>query len=222
MVDKTLYAVITGDIVDSSKAGKEQHALLFDTLKKAFSRIKSTITAKDKPVSFDIYRGDSFQGFVPDPRAALQASLTIRASLRKAQPRNSSFSWDARTAIGLGTIDYLPEKASEGDGEAYRRSGPYLDDMKTEQRLSIVSPWGEVNEEMQTEAALLDAVMAKWSPQQAEIVLELMEGKSRKTIGKAFGISQAAVHYRVKGAGWFAVKSFIDRYNAIVDARMNA
>ncbi|MEX0770906.1 MAG: SatD family protein [Balneolaceae bacterium] len=212
-----LYAVITGDIVDSSKITKEEHSLLLDTLKSAFEDITSLYAdKKEEAIPFDIFRGDSFQGLIPHPESALAASLLIRASLRKNQPESSAVSWDARTAIGIGTIDYPPKNISEGDGEAYRRSGPLLDKMKTHQRLSIITPWKEMNEEMNVQAALMDAVIAKWSPEQAEIVLELLEGKSRKLIGQQYGISQAAVHYRVKGAAWSAVEKFLHRYEFLI------
>lgn len=221
MKNESIYAVITGDVVDSSKVDKEYRDLLIDTLKVAFKMVNDLTGDEGMPASFDIYRGDSFQGIIADPALALTASLIIRSSLRKAQPESSSVSWDARTAIGLGSIDYLPDDVSEGDGEAYRRSGPLLDKMKSEQRLTINTPWNETDEEMSVQAALLDAVIAKWSPNQAEVVLELIESKSRKIISEQLGISQVAVHYRVKGAGWFAVKKLLDRYKSVIQLKMN-
>lgn len=214
-----LYAVITGDIVGSSRAGNDRSFLL-DALKNAFDRMQSIYRDQSKTIAFDIFRGDSFQGVISNPGLALAASLIIRSTLRKNQPSGQSSNWDARTAIGIGMIDYLPKNISEGDGEAYRRSGPCLDKMKKEQRLSIITPWKEVNEEMKAQASLFDAIIAKWSPQQAEVVLELLEGKSREEIGKVFDISQAAVHYRVKGSGWFGVEKFLDRYQIVLNERM--
>ncbi|MDR8392304.1 SatD family protein [Aliifodinibius sp. S!AR15-10] len=219
MGNRLIYAVITGDLVDSSKVGQEHRELLINTLKESFKLTNSLNTDPENSISFDIYRGDSFQGVIPDPSLGLAASLVIRSSLRKAQPESSPVSWDARTAIGIGSINNLPEAVSEGDGEAYRRSGPHLDKMKPEQRLVINTPWKEVNDEMRPPAALLDAVIAKWSPPQAEIVLELLKDKSRITIGEEFGISQAAVHYRVKGAGWFAINQFLLRYKNIIQKK---
>ncbi len=216
MSTKSLYAVLTGDVVGSSKVSKEDRDLLIDTLKASFDKINALNTNDSHSISFDIYRGDSFQGIITDPASALPASLVIRSWLRKTQPEKSSINWDARTAIGIGSIDYLPEKVSEGDGEAYRRSGPLLDAMKTDERLTINTPWKELNEELEVQTALLDAVIAKWSANQAEIVAELLDGKPRKQIGKEFGISQAAVHYRVKGAGWFAVEKLLERYKNVI------
>lgn len=219
-MDNQMYAVITGDIVNSTKVDKEYYTVLLDALKKSFGQITSRYTNGGDPITFDIFRGDSFQGVISKPELALGASLIIRSYLRKSQPEKVSYSWDARTAIGVGTIEYLPKKVSEGTGEAYKHSGTFLDKMKTEQRLSVVTPWKEINDEMKSQAALLDAIIAKWSPQQAEIVLELLKGKSRKTIGKEFDISQAAVHYRVKGAGWFGIEKLLHRYQNILKNKL--
>lgn len=216
MAKKDIKSVITGDIVNSTKVEDNQYAKLIECLKTSFSRIAELHSNKSSEIIFDIFRGDGFQGLIPNPVAALHASLIIRSSLRKAQPSDSSFNWDARTAIGIGTIDYLPDNASEGIGKAYRHSGTSLDQMKTSQRLAIITPWGVVNNEMESQTALLDAVISKWSPSQAEIVLELLKGKSRKKISTEFDISQAAVHYRIKGSGWLAIEKFLQRYKNII------
>ena len=212
---QTIEAVITGDIVNSTKLKGDDYAQLIKSLKTSFKRI-SELYSGNKPVAFDIFRGDSFQGVIPQPESALEATLLIRSCLRKHQPADHAFSWDARTAIGIGTVDNVPEKVSEGTGEAFTNSGKYLDQMKKEQRLSVITPWDYINDEMHSQTALLDAIVAKWSTAQAEVVFELLQGKTRKSIGQAFGISQAAIHYRVKGAGWDAIQKFIERYKFVV------
>ncbi|MDX1618094.1 MAG: hypothetical protein R3224_04875 [Balneolaceae bacterium] len=217
MNSNRLFAVITGDVVDSSKTRDEHRARLNDALKASFEAATRLFSGKNEgAVSFDIFRGDSFQGVLYNPADALAASLVIRASLRKFQPAGSSTSWDARTAIGIGTIGYLPDTVTEGDGEAYRRSGPMLDEMKSGERLLIATPWEQADAEFAPPAALLDAVIAKWTSQHAETVLELLAGRSRKAIGRIFDISQAAVHYRIKGAGWFAIEKFLQRFRSVI------
>lgn len=218
MTGNDLNAVLTGDLVDSSKLSPEQRQRMLEILKEAFATVDDLL----EPAGFEIYRGDSFQGVLRDPSNALEASLVIRSTLRMEQPDDAPVNWDARTAIGIGTLENLPERVSEGNGEAYRRSGPLLDDMKGDRRLRLATPWEEVDEEFNTQAALLDAVIAKWSPGQAEVVCALLGGSSRKEIGRNLGISQAAVHYRVKGAGWTAVERFLKRYRSVIKSRISA
>ncbi len=218
MPGNDFYAVLTGDLVDSSKLSPEHRQRMLEILKEAFAAVDELL----EPAGFEIYRGDSFQGLVKDPSRALEASLVIRSTLRMDQPDDAPVNWDARTAIGIGTLENLPERVSEGTGEAYRRSGPLLDDMKGDRRLRLATPWEEIDEELNTQAALLDAVIAKWSPGQAEVVCALLGGRSRKEIGRNLGISQAAVHYRVKGAGWTAVERFLERYRAVLKSKISA
>lgn len=224
MKKDTLYAVLTGDLVGSSRLSPGKRDKLLDALKSAFARVSDRHARKgdhhqegDKALAaFEIYRGDSFQGLLEDPAEALEVALVIRGCLRANQPGGSDTPWDARIAIGIGAIDQKPERTPEGTGEAYTRSGPLLDSLKSDQRLRIRSPWEDVDREVNTGGALLDAVLAKWTPAQAETFLELVRGRSRKEIAEDFGISQAAVHYRVKGAGWTAVHRFLKRYRSLV------
>lgn len=216
MTIPTHHAVLTGDLVDSTKLDEEQLERYLLTLKQSFGEVGSSVEKS----SFDIFRGDSFQGLIGNPAHALSAGILIRSYLRMSQPENSDVIWDARTAVGIGAIDSWPERVPEGNGEAFRKSGALLDRMKTDERQLIATPWQEINEEMNVAFGLLDAVINKWSPQQAEVVFLLMKGHSRKQIGKELGISQAAISYRVRGAGWTAVEKLLKRYMKMMKKKM--
>ena len=165
METNKIYAVLTGDLIGSSRFNiKEREELLF-ILKDSFKIISPDIITSQ----FVIFRGDSFQGVLSRPDEALNAALIIRASLLS-KFKGKRTRLDARIAIGIGTIDYLPrDQAGEGDGEAFRNSGPELDKMKKgEQNLIIKTPWNEINEELQTECSLLDALIQRWTKEQAE------------------------------------------------------
>lgn len=216
MADAKNYVVLTGDIIDSSQVKENEKDKLIDSLKQAFGEIEHKKNKQPLP-SFNIFRGDSFQGVLQNPTGALEAALLIRSSLRKNQPGEQKSDWDARIAIGVGTVDYLPENISEGDGPAYQRSGPVLDELKGDYKCAITVPWEEFNGEFKASCALLDAVINKWTQPQAEIIYMLLKGKTPKKIGKELDISQAAVHYRVKAAGWFAIEELIIRYKNIIN-----
>jgi hypothetical protein len=217
MPDEKNYAVITGDIVDSSEVSGNEKDQLIQSLKEAFDDIQNLLKDNKPPPSFDVFRGDSFQGLLSDPAGVLRAALFIRTALRKNQPGKQKSDWDARISIGVGTVDYLPEEVSEGDGPAYRNSGPVLDELKGEHKLAIKTPLQTINEELKVPCALLDAVISKWTQAQAEIVYMLLQNKAPKEIGNILDISRTAVHYRIKGAGWFAIEIFLQRYREIMN-----
>ncbi|HYW34526.1 MAG TPA: hypothetical protein VE868_03890 [Balneolaceae bacterium] len=221
MIEGKNYAVITGDLVNFSEINTEEKDHLIQALKRTFDGISAYAERENALPSFNIYRGDSFQGVLADPSEALWAGLFIRSSLRKNHTAQQKTDWDARISIGIGTIDYLPETVSEGDGPAYRNSGPGLDELKSSRKFTIKTPWAPINEEFETSCMLLDAVLNKWTSPQAEIVYMLLQKMTPKEIGKELGISQAAIYYRVKGAGWHAIESLLDRYKNVIENELH-
>lgn len=212
-----VYAVVTGDLVESSQLKGAERDDLNEALKNAFWQIKKISKQSDSLPDFNIFRGDSFQGLFANPVDALKSAIFIRAVLRKSQPDETKNNWDARIAIGTGTVDYLPENITEGDGEAYQNSGPVLDNLKGDFRCAVKTPDEETNNEFKALCALLDAVIAKWTPSQAETVAMLLKGMTPKEMSKELDISQAAIHYRIKGVGWFAVQALLNRNEQLMN-----
>ena len=74
-----IYAVITGDVVGSSQVEGSEKNRLISSLKDAFNCIsKWDDSNNDGLPKFDIFRGDSFQGVLPNIETALKASIFIR------------------------------------------------------------------------------------------------------------------------------------------------
>ncbi len=148
----------------------------------------------------------------------MRAAIIIRASLLS-KFKMKSARIDARIAIGLGTIDYLPpgNRAGEGDGEAFRNSGVELDRMKkAEQNLTVKTPWQDIDDELRTECALLDALMQRWTKEQAEAILYNIRGATQEEIAKTLKISQPAVFQRLRIAGYRATQAALERFEMVV------
>ncbi len=217
MGDRELYAVITGDIVGSSKLQVNQRSHLLSVLKSSFQLI-GDILPGEILAPFEIHRGDSFQGVLSKPEVALRVVIIIRASVRYGlEIKRRRYALDARIAVGIGTIDFLPAgRVAEGDGEAFRRSGPILDRMRGDERLLIRTPWREVDAELDVECALLDALVNRWSAGQAQAILGQIRGLSQERAAKEFGISQPAVRQRLKSAGGWAIEELCRRYEHLI------
>ncbi|TVM04253.1 MAG: hypothetical protein CV087_01025 [Candidatus Brocadia sp. WS118] len=212
-----LYAVVTGDIVGSSKLTTGQRSHLLSVLKSSFNTLKKILPDGIR-APFEIHRGDSFQGVLSKPEAALRVAIAIRTSLRHGfetkQRRNAL---DARIAVGIGPIDLLPAgRVAEGDGEAFRRSGPILDTMKGDQRLLIRTPWQAVDAELDIECALLDALINRCSGAQAQAILGQIRGLTQEMAAQEFGVSQPAVRQRLKSAGGRAIEELCRRYEQLI------
>lgn len=232
-----IYAVLTGDLIGSSRFRIQQREEVLSNLKDSFQEISPDIIASP----FVVFRGDSFQGVLAGPEEALKATLIIRASLLS-RFKGKRTRLDARIAIGIGTIDYLPrDQVGEGDGEAFRNSGPELDEMKKgEQNFVVRTPWAEINEELRTECALLDALIQRWTKEQAEAILYQIQrpkfnvfpsiaqedlehskqGLTQVETAKILNISQSAVFQRLKIAGYWAVQVFLEHFKMIIQDKV--
>lgn len=239
-----IYAVLTGDLIGSSRFRIQQREEVISNLKDSFKKISPDIISSP----FMVFRGDSFQGVLARPEEALKATLIIRASLLS-RFKGKRTRLDARIAIGIGTIDYLPgDQVGEGDGEAFRNSGPELDKMKKgEQNIIVSTPWAEINEELRTECALLDALIQRCTKEQAEAILfqiqepelillnmamahdighatahkDLQRSKqTQEEIAKILKISQSALSQRLKTGGSWAVQVFLERFKIIIQDKV--
>lgn len=218
MSSELQYAVVTGDLVGSSAVSHDDRSRLIDTLNDAFQsltdlpRLPSDFVASD----FEIYRGDSFQGVLRYPELALRAIVALRATLRSRNGSSRGGLWDARLAVGIGDISYFSEKTAEGDGEAFRRSGPLLDQLKGDRRTAVLTPWQEVNDELGVECALFDTIANRWSSHQSEVILLSQQGLTQQAIADQLGITQGAVNHRLKAGNWSAVEIFVERFESLI------
>jgi predicted DNA-binding protein YlxM (UPF0122 family) len=220
METKKIYAVLTGDLIGSSRFRVEEREKVISNLKDSFKMISPDCITSP----FVIFRGDSFQGVLSRPDEALNAALIIRSSLLS-RFKGKRARLDARIAIGIGTIDYLPgDQVGEGDGEAYRNSGQELDKMKKRERnLIIKTPWAGINEELRIECSLLDALIQRWTKEQAEVILyHITKGVTQEEIAKILSISQPAVFQRLKTGGYWAVQAFLEHFEVIIHDKAGA
>ena len=223
MKENKFYAVLTGDVVGSSKLDINQRTKLLMLLKSSFNQINSITGSNIVYSPLEIFRGDSFQGVLSKPEFALLTSIVIRANIRSEFKLSRQNSIDARIAIGIGTIDFFPsEKSSEGDGDVYRNSGPLLDKMKKYQRLAIQTPWNEINNEFNTAFALLDAIIFKWTDKQAEAISAKFLGLNQEQIANRLNIKQSSINERLENAGSEAIYSLEKQYIKKIQYRVAA
>lgn len=219
MIKNKIYAVITGDIVASRRFTKDWPHFL-EVLKQSFDYVKAKFNIYD---SFDHFRGDSFQIILSKPENALNIVISFRANLKyffKKSKRRKNLP-DAQIVIGIGKLDYLPKNntSSTGIGAAFDRSGPKLDAIskrKFKRYLTINSPWKKINDELDVECALLDMLIQKWSPEQAQVILYKMEGLTQVEMANKIGISQKAIADRLKNAGGNSVDLLCKRYESLI------
>ena len=205
-----IRAVLTCDLVDSSKLNSEDRLTLINRIKN-FAELLSD----QKQTEYLVYRGDSLQGLLNDPSQALRHALYLKAYIKayKIATSKRSTEADIRISIGTGQIDFKGESLLDSDGQAFHNSGRTLDSMKKKGRtLMLTTPDENINKEWDVMLSLLEEVVDQWTIPSAEIVWRLIKGMDDKHIQQKLEISQPAVSLRKKHAGWEAIQKTINYY----------
>lgn len=205
-----LGAIITGDVVNSTKLKAEERSVMLNSLQQIPELLYPL-----QNISIEIFRGDSFQLRVSDPTIALRCALAIRAWLRSHRLEYSKI-LDARIAVGVGTLDYESEDLSTSDGEAFRLSGRLLDGM-IKSRLEVQTPWLDVNEELKLLTAFADDIVSSWSCNQSKIILQsLITSKSHVELSQQLEISRQMVDKSLKASKEYLIEGYINRYENLI------
>jgi hypothetical protein len=205
-----IKGVITGDIVDSTLISNEWKP----TIKESLERVVSDFIPMTK-VSYEMYRGDSFQVIVDDITFALSVGIAIRAVLGANTP-NGMEPWDARIAIGIGDISFVSESIITNDGEAFRFSGREFD-MLGKRRLAVVTPNDNINQELKLTTSFADELITKWSIKQADIIyFRIISNASQKELAATLGMSTQNFSKLWNSGNGHLIQSYIERYKELM------
>jgi hypothetical protein len=224
--------VITGDLVGSSELAPPEREKLYKALRLLMKELKD----EKYLVSFEMYRGDSLQCVVNRKQQSLRVALLIRSYVKSytigeqqqkyhsytakgINPSKENFpgKQDIRLSIGIGSVDFFSKTdLAHSDGEAFRFSGEGLDSLKRESyRLAIKTPDDSLNESLEPAIMLLDAVIQKWTNNQAEALTYKLKDWKEDNISKKIGVSQPAINQRIKSSQWFAIEKLLQYFEKI-------
>ena len=198
------YAVLTGDVVGSSKLDEAARRELPVALKNA-SQAARALFGKAVPLEADVFRGDSWQLVVTDAKLGLRAAVFFRAHLHGHSPK---VGLDTRIAIGIGTIQFVPHgQVSQGDGPAFRESGQVLESMPKIRRLALSVTESKTPAGIAPVIGLMDTVMERWTEKQALAVGGVLQGLPQAQIAGLCqpAVTQPVVARHLRQAGWEAV-----------------
>lgn len=216
-VKDKLYAVVTGDVVESMSLSQEKLSLVMDALTKEMDELYAARKQNGMQGKGRIFGGDSCQWVTSKPEFALIMALQLYTGLRTrllAEPVAVPSS--VRIAIGIGTADVLRENVLESNGEAFVRSGRGLQDMKKSSALlNIISHDAGVNAEWETQCRMLDEIVRRWTDPQVQVIYLKLRGLTETEIAHALNATQPAINQRSQTAGWGAVEMMIRRYTQI-------
>ena len=203
MSDTKKAAVITGDVIGSSKITAIKRKKLLLVMQEALGKTQGLL--KDfKP---EIFQGDSFQGYtVSSTGQALQATLYIIVYML-------SHDFGIRVSVGMGNISFETGNSLTSDGTAFQYSGRNMDMLK---KKDLVLAVGTDNEALQNEwevhTATLNFLLKRCTALQAAALIEMLEKKTQQEAADNLKVKQPAIQQRLQAAGWPVLQSILARF----------
>jgi hypothetical protein len=219
-METTLYAVLTGDIVKSSRMSPADLKRLPGTLTSIFQSIDPICKPAGFATQYSIFRGDSFQ-VICEPACAIRAWLIIRAGLRSAYPAPLSMSVDARTGIAIGKVNHLADNITESSGEAFNLSGRLLEELKAPRLTGFASENKQTDREWNVGFMLADDILRRWTTTQCQMLPFLLQPMNQAEIAQATKTRQPTVTAKINAMGWSAIEQWMHYYNELMDESSN-
>lgn len=207
-----IRGVITGDIISSMTVKTEWRKILLDTIQEIAHELEVF-----SPLRLEFFRGDSFQIIVDNPVETLKITVLLRAGLKSRTPKESEQLWDARMALGIGSIAYSSDKVVVSDGEAFHFSGWEFDELG-KRKLSVRTAWKEVNDELKVSTAFADDIISGWSASQAQVIyLTLLNQESyQKEIALKLKKSAQNVSKLLSAGKESLIRLYLERFAQII------
>lgn len=199
-----MKAVITADIVNSTKIEEANRYLLVDELDNIIQDLKRLSSLR-----CEMYRGDSFQVLVDDVKYCLEIAVLIRLGLKKSNLLKNG-KLDARMAIGVGEVSYEHEQVILSDGEAFRLSGRTFDKLN-KRRLLIATNINDVDEPLNVMLAFIDELLKGLSHTQSKYLYDsLLYKMSQMELANVYNTSQPNIAKHLKSAKENLFRLFFD------------
>jgi hypothetical protein len=175
-----LHAVLTGDLVSSSRLTSSQSLQAMEQLRQYASRYEKCFPGSVIG-SMDTFRHDSWQLLLNKPEQAFRAALFLRTALRMESDAGTKY--DTRISIGIGTVEYIDEgRISNSRGPCFTLSGKGVDAMKgSSLALRIAAEEAESWSDMiHAVIPLLDCIAADWTPTESRAVNAALMGLTQE------------------------------------------
>ena len=213
---KKLYAVLTGDIVNSTSLDARALGRVRNEVKRAGGALAAWRGGLVR-CEVEFTRGDQWQTALAGADHALRAAIYLRARLK------AFHGADTRIAVGVGHVQRFSSKTVfESSGEAFVLSGRALDALGQD-RL-VISMNEALNESFSPLTAFFekaisscDALVESWTARQAEYV-SLAASPLRRTqddVARTMRVSRQAAQQSLDAAHWRQLEGLIEAFEAI-------
>ncbi len=200
-----MQAVLTGDIVNSTKLTPVKERALVKIIEQALSSHK-----------YEFYRGDSFQALLKQPGDSLRIALLCRTAAISITDITKA---DVRISIGIGEIKEKIKTLGAAKGKAFILSGRAFDELeKTSQRMIIVTADEKANISFQVMSDYINSIFSRMTPKQAKVIFELLKGGQQQDVVKRLKKSKSTISQHVSSGRWPEIEKILNQYQLLVQA----
>jgi hypothetical protein len=202
-----ISAVITADIVNSTRLSKSDEKKLLKALEEIF---------RDQKLEF--YRGDSFQVYLKEASEAFMLTMRARSAALKLVPDLSVPHFDVRASIGIGEVHVPVRSLKTASGKAFVLSGRAFDELRAEQRFSIQCQEDHqaINEGFKVISLFADYLFGQLTTRQATVVSELLLGFSQFEVSRRLKRSQSTINKHTHASGWTQIDRLLTHYKNLI------
>jgi hypothetical protein len=202
-----MIAVLTGDLVHSTKMTNETYSTVIKNLKTLLNEANEKYDAIG-----EIYRGDEFQIQYPNPVHALKSTLLLKLALHL-----SSFSpkpIQCTLSLAFGDHNIYDDTPNTSSGAAFITSGRGLD--KTQRgELSIQFSHQTPACELSLLTQFLNHLLNRLTKTQAELLYQYIESNfaEHKKLAEITGTTRQNISNRLANIGAFLVRDYMEVIN---------
>jgi len=201
-----LQAVLTGDIVNSTRLSTANEKKLLKVLSNVLSSYK-----------YEFYRGDSFQVYLKNAEEALRIALLSRAAAISIPASDELMHGDVRISIGIGPVKPPVKTLSAAKGDAFLLSGRKFDEItKTGKRLAIAINNPVAGTAFEVISDYLNSIFNVMTDKQAIVIFELLTGKTQKNVADKLKKSKSTISQHVMAGRWYEIEKLLKQYENIV------
>ncbi|MCH2057495.1 MAG: hypothetical protein MK214_12990 [Thalassotalea sp.] len=202
-----MIAVLTGDIVNSTKMSNETYSEVIKNLKDFLNEANEKYNAIG-----EIYRGDEFQIQYPDPVYALKSTLLIKLALHLSEFSPKPI--QCTLSLAYGSHNIYSEKPNTSSGPVFIESGRGLE--KT-QRGELSVRFGHESDECEINllTQFLNHLLKRLTKTQAELLCKYIESNfaEHKKIADITGTTRQNISNRLGNIGAFLVRDYMEIIN---------
>ncbi|MDN2662280.1 hypothetical protein [Psychromonas sp. 14N.309.X.WAT.B.A12] len=199
-------AVISGDIVSSTKLSSKQ----FEQLLIRIKDIQGWITEVNASNAHRIERGDEFQSVVHDIEHVLRYTIVYRLGIKALGK-----AFDSRISFAIAANADLRALISESMGEAFVLSGRGLKGLRNE-RLLFNCEHPNLTEQFELLFKYLDKQLTELTARQCEVMLPMLQHQDELSISELaeqLDIATATASKSLKASGWPLIKALNMKFN---------